>query len=317
MKWSDRIGGRLKLHDLHVLMTVAETGSMGRAAERLAVSAPSVSKAISDIENVIGVRLLDRTPKGVEPTAYGRALLRHGTGAFDELRQGIKAIESLSDPSIGEVRIGCPDVFTSGVVSAIIDHFSKQYPRVIVNVTAANNVAEEFRPLRDRAVDLVIAGFPKPLADNNLVLECLYEDRPYIVSGQGNPWARRRKIDLAELADEPWLLPHDGIFVTLLREAFRKSGVPIPKLGIRSYSVHQRMTLLATDRFISAEVGSVLRFNADRFPIKVLPVNLTVSPWPVWLVTLKGRTPSPVVQTFIEHVREVTKRMSKAGECLL
>src|SRR3954447_9215481 len=200
MKWTDRIGRRLKLHDLHVLMTVAETGSMGRAAERLAVSAPSVSKAISDIEHVIGVRLLDRTPKGVEPTAYGRALLRHSTGAFDELRQGIKAIESLSDPSIGEIRIGCPDVFTSGVVSAIIDQFSKQYPRVIVNVTAANNVAEEFRPLRDRAVDLVIAGFPKPLNKDDLVLECLYEDRPYIVSGQGNPWARRRKIDLAELA---------------------------------------------------------------------------------------------------------------------
>ena len=313
MKWSERIGRRLKLHDLHVLMTVAEAGSMGRAAERLAVSPPSISKAISDMEHAIGVRLLDRTPKGVEPTAYGRALLHHTTGAFDELREGIKAIESLSDPSIGEVRIGCPDVFTSGVVSAIIDQFSRQYPRVIVNVTTANNIAEEIRPLRDRAVDFVIAGFPKPLAEDDLALEFLYEDRPHIVSGRGNHWARRRKIDLAELADEPWLLPREGIFISLLREGFRKSGVPAPKLGVRSYSVHQRMILLATDRFISAEVGSVLRFNADRFPIKVLPVDLAVSPWPVWLVTLKGRTVSPVVQTFIRHVRDVTRRMSKAG----
>jgi DNA-binding transcriptional LysR family regulator len=74
------------------------------------------------------------------------------------------------------------------------------------------------------------------------------------------------------------------------------------------------MTLLATDRFISAEVGSVLQFNADRFPMKVLPVNLPINPWPVWLVTLKNRTVSPVVQTFVKHVREVTKRMSKAGQ---
>jgi DNA-binding transcriptional LysR family regulator len=311
MKWSDRIGGRLKLHDLHVLMAVAEAGSMGRAAERLAVSPPSVSKAISDIEHAIGVRLLDRTSKGVEPTAYGRALLRHSTNAFDELREGIKAIESLSDPSSGEVRIGCPDVFTSGIVSAIIDQFSRKYPRVIVNVIAANNVAEEFRPLRDRAVDLLIAGFPKPLAEDDLALECLYEDRPYIVSGRGNRWARRREIDLAELINEPWLLPREGIFVSLLREAFRKNGVPAPKLGVRSYSVHQRMTLLATDRYISAEVGSVLRFNANRFPIKILPVSLAVNSWPVWLVTLKGRTTSPVVQSFIGHVREVTRRISK------
>ena len=90
MKWNDRIGRRLKLHDLHVLMTVAESGTMGRAAERLAVSPPSVSKAISDMEHAIGVRLLDRTAKGVEPTAYGRALLQHSVGAFEELRQAIK-----------------------------------------------------------------------------------------------------------------------------------------------------------------------------------------------------------------------------------
>jgi DNA-binding transcriptional LysR family regulator len=311
MKWNDRIGRRLKLHDLHVLMTVAEAGTMGRAAERLAVSPPSVSKAISDMEHAIGVRLLDRTPKGVEPTAYGRALLRHSTGAFEELRQGIKAIESLSDPSVGEVRIGCPDVFTSGLVSAIIDRFSRQYPRVTVNVTAANNVTEEFRPLRDRIVDLVIAGFPSLLAEDDLNLEFLYEDRPYIVTGQGNSWARRRKVDLADLVEEPWLLPQEGIFVTMLTEAFRKRRTAVPSLGVRSYSVHQRMTLLATDRFISAEVGSVLQFNADRFPIKVLPVNLAIKPWPVWLVTLKGKTPSPVVQTFVEHAREVANPLQK------
>jgi DNA-binding transcriptional LysR family regulator len=311
MKWSDRIGRRLKLHDLHILMSVAEAGSMGKAAARLAVSPPSVSKAISDMEHAIGVRLLDRTPKGVEMTAYGRALLQHGMGAFDELRQGIKAIESLSDPSVGEVRIGCPDVFTSGVVSAIIDRFSNQLPRVVVNVIETNNVTQGFRPLRDRTVDFLIAGFPKSLAEEDLELEFLYEDRPFIVTAQNSRWARRRKIDLAHLTSEPWLLPREGIFVSLLMEAIKKAGVPVPKLGIRSYSVHQRMMLLTSGRFISAEVGSVLRFNADRFPIKVLPVNLAVNPWPVWIVRLKGRTVSPVVQSFLTCVREVTKAMAK------
>jgi DNA-binding transcriptional LysR family regulator len=307
MKWNDRIGRRLKLHDLHVLMTVAEMGSMGRAAERLAVSPPSVSKAIADIEHAVGVRLLDRTSKGVAATAYGRALLRHGMGAFDELRQGIKAIESLDDPTVGEVRLGCPDVFTSGLISAIISRFSAQYPRVVVTVTATNNVEREFQQLRDRAVDLLLAGFPRTLVEDGLGLEFLYEDRPFIVSGRNSPWARRRKIDLVELIDEPWLLPGEGVFVSLLAETFRKKGLPMPKFGVRSYSVHQRMTLLASDRFVSAEVGSVLRFNADRFPLKVLPVELAIRPWPVWIVTAKNRTVSPVVQTFLRCVREVTK----------
>jgi DNA-binding transcriptional LysR family regulator len=316
VQWKDRIGRRIKLHDLHVLITVVEAGSMGRAAEQLAVSPPSVSKAISDMEHVVGVRLLDRTPKGVEPTAYGRALLRHGMAAFDELRQGIKAIDTLTDPTMGEVRIGCPDVFASGVVTEIVDRFSSRHPRVVVHVNAANNVAHEFRLLRERAVDFLIAGFPRSLADEDLDLEFLYEDRPFIVSGRRSRWASRRKIDLAGLANEPWLLPREGKFVTLLAEAFRSSGAPVPQFGIRSYSVHQRMTLLATGRFISAEVGSVLRFSANRFPLKVLPIQLDIQPWPVWIVTLKNRTVSPAALAFLKCVRDVTRSMAKSQSAI-
>jgi|SRR5262245_37732490 len=308
MKWNDRIGRRLKLHDLHVLMAVTEMGSMGKAAERLAVSQPSVSKAISDIEHTLGVRLLDRTSKGVEVTAYGRALLRHGMAAFEELREGIKEIESLADPTIGEVRVGCPDVFTGGLMSAIIDHFSRQHPRVIVHVIAVNNVTQEFRQLRDRAVDFLLAGFPISYADDDLDVEVLYEHRPFIVTGKNSQWARRRKIELVELAGEPWLLPREGIFVSLLTEAFQSQGLSIPRFGVRSYSVHQRMMLLATDRFVSAEVDSVLRFHTDRFALKVLPVNLAIRPWPVGIVTLKSRTVSPVVQNFLNCIRKVAKR---------
>lgn len=176
-----------------------------------------------------------------------------------------------------------------------------------MNVTATNNVEREFQQLRDRAVDFLLAGFPRTVVEDDLQLEFLYEDRPFVVSGRKSQWARRRKIELAELTDEPWLLPREGIFISLLAESFQTKGVPMPKFGIRSYSVHQRMTLLATGRFVSAEVGSVLRFNADRFPLKVLPVELAVRPWPVWIVTAKNRTVSPVVQTFLKCVREVTK----------
>jgi DNA-binding transcriptional LysR family regulator len=307
MKLNDRIGRRVKLHDLHVLMTVVEMGSMGKAAERLAVSPPSISKAIAEMEHSIGVRLLDRTSKGVEATAYGRALLRRSMSAFDELRQGIKDIESLADPSVGEVRVGCPEAIADGLLLTIIDRFSRQYPRVTVRVTAVHNVPQDLRPLRDRAVDFLLAGFPKPFGEDDLQFEFLYEDRPFIVSGRNSPWAHRRKIQIAELADEPWLMPHEGMFVSLLAETFQANNMSVPKLGVRTYSVHQRMMLLTTNRFISAEVGSVLRFNAERFPLKVLPVNCAIRSWPVWIVTLQNRALSPVVQTFLGCVREVVQ----------
>src|SRR5262245_22022863 len=105
--------------------------------------------------------------------------------------------------------------------------------------------------------------------------------------GSKHPLPRRRKIDLAELAGAPWLLPRESIFSSYVTAAFEARGLAPPKLGVRSYSAHQRLSLVATNRFVSAESGSVLRFNADRFSLKVLPVDFAVHPWPVGIVTLR------------------------------
>ena len=103
MQLNDRIGRRIKLQDLHVLMSVVEAGSMGKAAERLHTSQPAISNSIAKLEHALGVRLLDRHPQGIKPTPYGRALLDCGTAVFDDLRQGIKNIDYLADPTAGEV----------------------------------------------------------------------------------------------------------------------------------------------------------------------------------------------------------------------
>src|ERR1700687_3914117 len=95
MQLSDRIGLRLKLHDLHVLMAVVQAGSMSKAATLLNTTQPAVSRSIAVLERTIGVRLLERNSRGIEPTAYGRALLNGGMAAFDDLRQAVKNIEFL------------------------------------------------------------------------------------------------------------------------------------------------------------------------------------------------------------------------------
>jgi DNA-binding transcriptional LysR family regulator len=312
MKWDARIGRRLKLHDLHVLLTVAELGSMGKAAERLAVSQPSVSKAIADMEHAIGVRLLDRTAKGVETTAYGRALLQRGLGAFDELRQGIRDIESLADPSVGEVRVGVPEAIASGLLSAAIERLARQHPRVVVSVTAANNMTQEFRLLRDRTVDFLLGAVPHAVADD-LQTEILFHDRSYILCGSGHPLARRRNIALEDLVDQQWVWTREGFFSSYLIEAFEAKGLAAPVASVQTFSVHQRISLLVSNRFLSAESGNVLRFNAARFPIKILPVEFKPRAWPVCIVTLKKRTVSPVVQTFMNCVREAARPMAKAS----
>src|SRR5215470_14081503 len=107
--WESEIGRRLKLRDLHVLSKVVHHGSMAKAAQHLGVSQPSVSEVIANLEHALGVRLLDRSAQGIEPTIYGDALLKRSVAVFDELKQSIRDIEFLSDATTGEVRIGCSE----------------------------------------------------------------------------------------------------------------------------------------------------------------------------------------------------------------
>src|ERR1700750_2303297 len=126
MQFSDRIGRRMKLHDIHVLMAVVQAGSMGKAAALLNTTQSAISRSMAELEGAVGVRLLDHSPHGVEPTGYGRALLKRGIAAFDELKQSIQDIEFLSDPAAGELRIGSGIALAEGIVLAVIERLSRK-----------------------------------------------------------------------------------------------------------------------------------------------------------------------------------------------
>jgi molybdenum-dependent DNA-binding transcriptional regulator ModE len=134
MQMSDRIGRRMKLHDLHVLMAVVQAGSMSAAAKLLNTTQPAVSRSIADLEHAVGVRLLDRSRQGAEPTEYGRALLDGGVAMFDDLRQAVKNIELLADPTVGDVRVGAHDPVIMGLLPAALDRLHRKHRGVSVDV---------------------------------------------------------------------------------------------------------------------------------------------------------------------------------------
>src|SRR5690242_506623 len=101
MPWDARTSRRFKLRELEILMAVVAAGGMRKAAEHLHLSQPAVSKAVADLEHTLGVTLLDRSPRGIEPTQYGTALIKRGVAVFDELKQSVQDIEFLADPQSG------------------------------------------------------------------------------------------------------------------------------------------------------------------------------------------------------------------------
>jgi DNA-binding transcriptional LysR family regulator len=173
----------------------------------------------------VGAGLLDRSPQGIEPTACGRALLRRGVATFDELKQGVKDIEFLSDPSAGELRIGTGTGLAEWVVLAVIDRMSRQHPRVVFHIVPGGRL-ELYDELHERRIDLGFAGISGPHSEGDIEVELLFSEPLVVVAGIKNPWVRRRKIDLVELVNERWTWsPPGGVLNALVVEAFRARGL--------------------------------------------------------------------------------------------
>jgi molybdate transport repressor ModE-like protein len=315
MDWSDRIGRRIKLRDLHILQAVVEQGSIAKAARHLAISQPVVSKVIADLERMFGRRLLDRDRHGAEPTIYGASLLTRGLAVFDELRQSVKDIEYLDDPATGELRIATHEVMAAGLVSAIIRSLHRSHPKLTVHVRLSSPVDILYRELRDRNVDLIFGRLVTPFAEGDLQAQVLFNESTVIVAGRHNRLTRRRKLELADLVDEPWVFPVAGsVAERIAMEMFRSSGLEMPRRGVVCAPMPVIATLVGDGPYLANLPGSLVHFGGDHLSVKVLPIKVPIPSTPVGIVTLKRRTINPVAQLFIEHAREIAKPLMKKNE---
>lgn len=307
----DRIERRLKLHDVRVLMSVVQAGSMGKAAERLGTSQPAISRSIADLEHALGVRLLDRSARGIEPTLYGRAIVKRGLGVFDELRQGINDIEFLANPTAGRVRIAASIAVAQGFVAAVINRLSRRYPLLSFEVEAGDTRIA-YAALEERRADLAIVHIVDPTVEEGMSVETLYREPHVVAVGMESPWLRRRKIKLADLMNEHWTLPPpDSPFGRLVSEAFSSNGLNMPHTVVTS-TLPVRSTLVSTGRFLTMVPRVVVIFPAKNAALKQLPIDLPVTRRPLAFVTLKNRTLSPVARLFVECARQAARPLINA-----
>jgi DNA-binding transcriptional LysR family regulator len=287
---------------------------MAKAAGQLGITQSAVSQLIADLEHALDVRLLDRTSRGVEPTIYCDTLLKRSRAAFDELKQGVQEIQFLADPTKGEVRIVCPETIAA-ILPPVIQSLARKHPDLVIRVSELPMSSMGDVPqVRDRICDLALIRVAGSLSrhsfPDDLSVEVLFNDETLIVAGANSRWARRRKIGLAELSNERWILPSLNTLNSLaLMQTFAALGIEAPRVRLVTFSVQLRVHLLTTGDYITVFPRSMMRLIADRMALKVLPIKLPVREWPVVMVTLKNRTQNPVVQLFMKHLREDAKSL--------
>jgi len=309
MSLDDRTLRRLKLSDLRIFHAVVQRGGMAKAATDLNISQPAVSKAVAALERTLGVRLLERHPQGVDPTMYGRALLKGGIAVFDELQQSVKEIGFLADATAGELRVGCTEPLAAGFIPELIDTLSRRYPRVAFDVVAADPATLMERELRQRHIELSINPIPGLNIATDIDLEILFDDRQVVMAGAQNTWVRRRNLQLADLVDEPWLVPPpESIIGRSIAEAFRASGLELPRARVVTFSIPLCYQLLSRGRFLAMLPISMARLGGE-LPLNILRVGIPGIDRPTAIMTLKKRTLSPLAQVFLEEVRVLARRL--------
>jgi DNA-binding transcriptional LysR family regulator len=299
---------RLKLSDLRLLQAVMQWGGMTKAAVHLNLSQAAVSKAIASLEHALGVRLFDRMPQGVVPTVYGLALLKSGVAVFDDLQQGLREIAFLADPAAGELRIGATEQMVAGFLPEVLDRLASRSPRMSFQVSQWPTSLAQYRELRNRNVDLILGRILIADLEQDLEADILFEDPLLIVAGRHNRWACRRKIRLAELMNEPWILPQpDTTIGQLVTGVFHASGLDRPAAAIACNAIQMHSALLATGRYLAVLPRSLLYFSGQRLSLKALPITVRQPAPPIGIMTLRNRTISPIAGLFAECAHEIAK----------
>jgi DNA-binding transcriptional LysR family regulator len=246
----------------------------------------------------------------VEPTPYGRALVKRGVAMFDELRQGVQDIASLTDPTMGEIRMGGSEHTISAIYSPVVHQFSVQYPRMSFHIIVGD-LQTMSRELDARHIDFVVSRMYSPPSEEHSV-EVLFEDPLVVVTGPNNPLARRRRIEISELLDEPWTLqPRENNFGSFAMDALHAAGVAAPRITVATTSSNLRGEMLATGRYLTMVPRYWVLLPRRHPSLRVLPVDFPTTRLKVAIITLKNRSLSRATQLFIDRVRAITKPLAK------
>jgi DNA-binding transcriptional LysR family regulator len=295
------------LRELRLLVSVARAGSILKAATEIGLTQPAVSKAIADLESTFGVRLFDRTNRGVSVTPQGEILLRRATAVFDELRQAIDELQSLATADHGELRLGGTPALCAGLLPHAMGAVRAQRPGYRFHITEleSGKLASE---VAGRSVDLGI-GREHRAESADLAFEPLFEDRLFVVGGAQHPLARKQSVRLKDTAQHPWALPAvDGAVTAHLQAQFRLMGVTPPEPAVTTMSMLVRYELVASNAFLTVMYGSILRFGKLPAALRVLPIDLP-SGIPVGMVRLRNRTLAPSAGVFMQAMRDLVRPM--------
>ena len=304
---------RLKLRQLLLLVALDEHRNMHRAANNVAMTQPAATRLLGDLERLLGLRLFERSARGLLPNAYGESLIRHSRMVLATLDHARDEFNAISAGTTGKTSIGTLLVAAPMLVPRGVARFKEHHPNHTVLVregTAATLVPA----LRRGELDLVVGRASSDVASEGLKFEAFYDEPMCVVARAGHPLDQRRTLKLAALAREQWIMPTpEAAYRRRLDAAFRQAGVEPPQRIVESLSILTNTMLVQETDMLAVMPVKVARHYVDLGAIRILPVKLPAPSGPVGVITLLGVPLTPAATYLVQMLREIARQTALSG----
>jgi DNA-binding transcriptional LysR family regulator len=297
----------LKPRHLQLLAALDDVRHVGRVAANLNVTQPAVSKSLAEMEKGLGVKLFERTARGVHPTIYGESLIRHARSVLAELTLARDELRGLMSGAAGSVSVGTLSAAALTLLPQSLALLKKRAPGTTV-IVHEGSVESLLPDLWSGKLDLVVGRLPNDQSMHGLGEKILSEEAVTLVSGVHHPLATRKRLRWTDLKNFPWVIPPAG---TLLREplerTFETHGIPMPVNRIETLSVQIIRAYLQLTDAIAFLAGDVSKHFKRLGLIEILPLELSNVLRPVGMTWNRQRPLSPSATLMMQCLEEAAR----------
>src|SRR5262245_56880296 len=249
----------MDIRHLRNMLAVMEEGSLGKAAQRLNISQPALTKSIQRLEEQLGVRLFDREARGMKPTFYADSLRGYAKAACVGMAEAESQIAALRSGTEGIITVAGPTLIVTELLPEVLVRLSQERPKLQVRVAAQNRGL--FTNLLEGRFNLVVAMLYDEVPKEGLSKQWLFDDKLVLVMRPDHPLATRRKLKPKDLVDQKWVFADSDTWgQRRLRLYFEQAGLPLPRARFES----RNPAILKSIIMISDHVGMIARLGVEK-----------------------------------------------------
>jgi DNA-binding transcriptional LysR family regulator len=298
----------MELRQLRHFVAVVDCANLSRAAERVAISQPAFTRSIKNLEDLLGVELLERKPRGVAPTEAGRALYHHAQIVLNACQRLTREVRELERGVIGTVYVGVGSMFATHVTAAVAQNLAQAHPRLAMVVT--DGFFEELlRRMQDGRLDLIFSNFPQVTVSADFILEPLITVRSVVMAGRSHPLARRKSVGRDDLVSHRWVIADQPHAQDSFERYFAEEGLPAPRDVFRTNSLNLMMSLVRSGKFLSPLPAHLLDGPTPESEIQPLSLDAAIERQ-AGLIYRSGAGSRPAVEYVLAEFRRVARQSS-------